>query len=232
MKIAKFIRRIYLAIKRRLIPEVWMEPWEIYTIKVLLKNVQPMRCFEWGAGGSTLLFTRELNINSKWISVDHNKDWVKKIGSRLKLGKFFGVYVGVEIIYIPPERAIWTDENNDGAYSDLKEYVDKPSKLGMFDLMLVDGRARNDCILSASKSIEENGIVILHDANREYYHDSFKFFKYGVLLKDNRNEAGGLWFGSHGVDVYAKVKEVLISLESELEPFSKDFTCIDTKRKM
>jgi len=121
----------------------------------------------------------------------------------------FGVYKGVNVIYITPNNHTWSDVNGDGSYSDLEHYVEKPSQLGRFDFMLVDGRARNACLDKATKIIEENGVVILHDANRVYYHESFKLFKYGVFLTDHRVNAGGLWIGSHGIDVYSKIKAIL-----------------------
>lgn len=214
------IKRVFSAFKRRLIPEVWMEPWEISIMKTLLIDLKPKRCFEWGAGGSTLLFTRMLQAGSVWISVDHNRQWAKKIGLRLKIGNIFGVYKGVNVIYITPNNHTWSDVNGDGAYSDLEHYVDKPSQLGRFDFMLVDGRARNACLAKAAKIIEDSGVVILHDANRAYYHESFKLFKYGVLLTDHRDNAGGLWIGSHNIDVYKKIHEIIKSLPSNVEIIS------------
>jgi len=37
------IKRVFSAIKRRLIPEVWMESWEISTMKTLLIDLKPKR---------------------------------------------------------------------------------------------------------------------------------------------------------------------------------------------
>ena len=62
--------------------------------------------------------------------------------------------------------------------------------------------------------------MILHDANRAYYHESFKLLKYGVFLKDHRVDAGGLWIGSHGIDVHSIIKTILSTLPARIEMIS------------
>jgi hypothetical protein len=84
----------------------------------------------------------------------------------------------------------------------------------------VDGRARISCLAKAAKIIEDSGVVILHDANRSYYHDPFKLFKYGVFLTDHRIDAGGLWIGSHSIDVYSKIKVIFSTLPASIEIIS------------
>lgn len=52
---------------------------EIIIIKEILKNKKPQMCLEYGAGYSTLYFSRYLEENAKWIAIEHNKNWFKKI---------------------------------------------------------------------------------------------------------------------------------------------------------
>ena len=52
----------------------------------------------------------------------------------------------------------------------LDEYVDYPTLLGLkFDFVIVDGRKRRRCIEVSKKIVSEDGVIILHDAQRPYY---------------------------------------------------------------
>ena len=196
------IRYMYKKYKNRFTPRFlkkqeispWMRYKEIIIMNELLTNLQPEHCLEWGAGYSTLYFPNLLNKNMKWISVEHDKDWARKI-------KKLNQRSNVKIHHQKPNHFPWTDEYEDGTYSDLKDYVEFPSKFGKFDCILVDGRARNDCLIKAFDHVEKNGVVILHDANRKYYHEPFKLFKYQALYEDARDDAGGIWIGSKGVQI-------------------------------
>jgi len=118
----------------------WMRHKEIDIIVELIKKKKPKYCLEWGAGYSTVYFPRFLNDNALWISVEHDEKWANRIRYMIRRPN-------IKIYYVPPNNYPWTDEYNDGTYADLKDYVDFPKKLGMkFDFILVDGRARKDCL--------------------------------------------------------------------------------------
>lgn len=57
----------------------WMKGWEIDVVLDVIKDLQPTKCLEWGAGGSTILFTKSLLKGSRWISVEHDRNWAIKI---------------------------------------------------------------------------------------------------------------------------------------------------------
>lgn len=163
-------------------------------IEEILLKLKPRRCLEWGAGYSTTWFPNLLTKDSTWITIEHEKEWATKIQNKNKNSN-------VKIIHKPPNHSPWTDENQDGSYSDLKDYVDYPSKQGEFDFILVDGRARTDCLRMAHELITDKGIVILHDSNRRYYHEIFGLYKYQVLFKDYREGGGGVWVASKGAEI-------------------------------
>lgn len=162
---------------------------EIEIIEDILINLQPHKCLEWGGGYSTLYFPLFLNKDSKWFSIEHDKDWALKVQHMNK-------NPNVEIFNILPNHIPWTDPNKDGAYSDLKDYIEFPSQIGKFDFILIDGRARKDCLMKALDIINDKGVVILHDANRKYYHDSLRFYNYQILFENYRPNSHGLWIGS------------------------------------
>ena len=174
----------------------WMRYQEIAIVSEVLRKLQPRKCLEWGGGISTIFFPKLLDKSAEWIAIEHNEAWMTKINSENK-------NPNVKIFYIPPNQIPWT---GDGGYDEFKDYIEFPSRFGVFDFILIDGRARKECLLKAYELIENKGMVLLHDANRIYYHEPFGLYEYDVLFSDNNpKEDDGLWLGSKGIDI----KEVL-----------------------
>jgi len=167
----------------------WMQPQEIILIKEILRKKKPKKCLEWGAGFSTIYFPRYLKKDAQWFAIEHDKKWFKKI-------KKLNYYCNVKLYLIPPNNFPWTDLYGDGSFSDLRDYVQYPEKVcKKFDFILIDGRARAACMKFARKLLNTDGVIILHDAGRTYYHKSFELYKYKELFTDFRPEVG-VWIGS------------------------------------
>jgi hypothetical protein len=216
----------------------WMEEREVDIIEEILSKLQPRNSLEWGAGYSTIYFTKFLQKDAKWTSIEHNKDWAHKISCyllqapifqcRRRQYEFVEFYlrgqlsaVGlktcnklvrlmttcrnpkplIKVFHVPPNHMPWSDINGDGTYSDLKDYIEFPGENESFDFILIDGRARKDCLIKTHEIVRDKGIVILHDANRKYYQEPFKLYKHQILYCDNRKDAGGLWIGSKGLEI-------------------------------
>jgi len=232
----KYIDRISGKVLNKIVIKPWMEQWAVSIVEGILMSLQPQMSLEWGAGQSTIYFPKFLSKGAKWISVEHDGSWARKINDRLQFhplferlglcecsefylpGKFqdFGrktiepiVRVlkrcnkksNLQVFHVPPDHFPWTDEFGDGSYSDLMNYIEFPSKFGYFDFILIDGRARKDCLIKAYELVKDKGVVTLHDAGRKYYHEPFDLYKYQVLFSDRRNDESGLWLGSNGVDI-------------------------------
>lgn len=186
----KILSRIF----NKTIIKPWMKYREIEIAKDILKHLQPQKCLEWGGGYSTLYFPHFVNKNSKWITIDYNKDWAAKI-------KDMNRNSNVEIFYIKPNNFPSSRDITEWGYRDLKDYLEFPARFGNFDFILIDGGARRECLIKAHALLGDRGVVVLHDANDRRYHGPFALYKYRVLFKDYRNSAGGLWIGSKGVDI-------------------------------
>ena len=140
------------------LPETpWMAQKELDILEEIITNLQPTRSLEWGSGFSTMYFTKLLPKNSEWISIEHNKEWFQTMRSK-------DLPVGVSLNFIPADNPTFTDLNGDGSYQDFKKYIEFPD--GKFELIFIDGRARNACLIKARELISDTGIVILHDINR------------------------------------------------------------------
>ena len=186
----KFIQKVLR--KPILVP--WAKYREIEIVEEVLAKARPEKCLEWGCGYGTLYFSERLSKTATWLSVEHEKEWAAKVQGMNR-------NPNVAIHHVPADHFPWSDPDRDGAYSDLKEYVDFPSRYGPFDFILVDGRARKDCLVKAHQLIREEGVVLLHDANRVRYHASFHLFKHQALFTDGRGRSGGIWIGSRGAEL-------------------------------
>lgn len=163
---------------------------EIIIIKEILKKRKPRMCLEWGTGYSTLYFPKCLEEDFRWISIEHEKQWFKKIKQLIADGR-------ISVYYVPPNQWPPTDPYADGSLADFKDYVEFPERLNeKFDFILVDGRARKFCLIKAFELLRDDGIIVLHDANRQYYHAPFMLYDYQVLFQDSRRDEGGIWIGS------------------------------------
>lgn len=131
-----------------------MSEADINHIKNILSQYKELDVLEWGSGNSTKYFTDFLtknSINYKWTVVEHNKEWYNKV-SDWKIPN-------VEVIYA---------EQSKEEYFDIK---------GKFDVIIIDGRNRRKCLIKAKELLKPEGTVILHDADREYYHCGFEGYK-------------------------------------------------------
>lgn len=162
----------------------WMLSKEALIIEEILKKKKPKACLEWGSGGSTLYFSRCLENGTSFISIEHNKRWFDRARQQVLKNK------QVKLCCVSPKK------------SDFRDYVEFPKKFNQkFDFVLVDGKARIACVMLAVSLLKADGVVVLHDANREYYWGSFRFFDHGLLFRDFRPDTGGIWIGSKALDL-------------------------------
>ena len=158
---------------------------EIIEGELLALNQSRLDILEWGSGGSTIHFTGFLlknGIDYNWISIEHNKEWYNSVSDELRDDKNLKVYLLDEV-----QNSTVSVRN-----VDMDDYVSFPASLGRrFDFILVDGRKRRRCLLEAAKLLKPHGIVILHDAQRSYYHCGLNHFP------DSRFMDMELWRGSH-----------------------------------
>lgn len=203
--------------KSILIP--WMTYREAAIIEEVLRKLKPKKCLEWGAGYSTLVLSSFIRRSASWIAIEHDTAWAEKIKSINRRSK-------VAVYSVPPNHFPWTDEHGDGNFSDLKDYIEFPARFAPFDFILLDGRARRECLAKAHAIISKEGLVILHDAQREYYHPLFKLYKYQLLLRDYAGRI--IWMGSKEIDVNKMLdfNKFCVNLDKAFNKLKK-FTEID-----
>lgn len=143
----------------------WM-PWD--AINFLREYVGPeTTVFEYGSGGSTIFIG---NQGATVVSVEHDEGWSRVVSERLE-------ELGIEKVdqrCISPERS-----RGDGYTSPVREYRGKSFREYVhsidefpdrsFDLVIVDGRARNDCVRVALPKIRQGGVLLLDNSDRGRY---------------------------------------------------------------
>ncbi len=122
-------------------------PWFTYPANEFLSERlnKKMNVFEFGSGNSTLFFAARVN---QITSVEHNKEWYEKV---LK-------YI------IANSHAIFAKADNPNEY--LRALTEGTQK---YDIIIVDGIYRNECLIESINYLTDGGIIILDDSERSEY---------------------------------------------------------------
>lgn len=131
-------------------------PWMNYSFIDFLEPrlKRNMKIFEYGSGYSTLYLSDKVKSIT---SIEYDKDWFEKVAQDLK------VKDNCRIEFYPaPEKYV-------KAIKDLDE--------GPYDLIIVDGRDREECIKYVIPFLSEGGVVILDDSWKAKFDKVFEYFQ-------------------------------------------------------
>lgn len=124
-----------------------------YALYKVLDALKPNTVFEYGPGTSTTIMAIYPSIETI-DSVEHNQAWFNKWKWDLP--------ENVNLIYQPQ----------------MELYPETPGRLDKYDLIFVDGKEREKCLYVSRSRLNENGVVILHDAERPNYQEMINSFKF------------------------------------------------------
>lgn len=129
-------------------------PWLNYSLIRLLDERlhDGLRVFEYGSGYSTLYFAAR---TESVTSVEHVAEWVQELSP-----------------FLPANAHL-------AAVAPGTEYIQAPCAHPPFDVVLVDGLDRVDCVNTALSALTPAGVMILDDTHRPDYQ---------VLLKELRQQ--------------------------------------------
>ncbi len=130
-------------------------PWFSYPALHWLTSIMTgeEQVFEYGSGNSTVWFSQRA---ASVVSVEHDLGWVEAQQGRL----------GANVTLL--HRTCGGDEDD---ASNPDPYVDALGSypVGNFDVIVVDGMARNSCAVAAVEHLPGPGVVILDNADRPAY---------------------------------------------------------------
>lgn len=128
-------------------------PWMNYNVISFLKErlTGDLNLFEYGSGYSTYFYSK---LAGKVTSVESNKGWFNEMNSNL------------------PQNAqlIFKEEDCNGGYC---RAVNEMSEL--FDVIVIDGRDRINCIRNSFNNLSTRGVIILDDSQRQEYQEGINF---------------------------------------------------------
>lgn len=144
------------------LPRPRMEPFEIEAVTLLLRSYcHPLKALEWGSGVSTFHYAQRLPYGSSWDSIEHEAGWHARMSEVLASWPVNGL----SLHYVPPDYE--HQPPDEGGFNNFRTYILKAARLGgVFDLVLVDGRARIECMAVGWDNLSSSGVMILHDAQR------------------------------------------------------------------
>jgi hypothetical protein len=122
-------------------------PWMNYAVIAFLERRlnKNLSVFEYGSGYSTLFYARRVrNV----ISVEYDQAWIASIGPRL-----------------PPNASVlFVPDDVDG------DYCRAIARSGdSFDVVVVDGKDRENCVKQSMQALSSRGVIVLDDSQRAGY---------------------------------------------------------------
>jgi hypothetical protein len=128
-------------------------PWTTYSFIRFIDNYlkKEMVLFEYGSGNSTIFYSKRVK---EITTVEHDKIWYDKLTKKLP--------GNVNLIY---------RELNLNYECSINEF--KTS----FDIVIIDGRRRNNCLEQSIEHIKPEGIIVLDDSERENYKSGIELLK-------------------------------------------------------
>lgn len=146
--------------------------FEIYKVIVKCMKIKcEARIFEYGCGHSTVFLTTFIHAASPkftWRCVETDPVWRTNVFEEFRQMNPYDVPNDIKIKIIDYK----THEQDALKKLCMKEYVEAIHQEKQWDIVLIDGRKRVRCIAEARKTLNDGGCIILHDAERPYYHDA------------------------------------------------------------
>lgn len=165
---------------------IWMNPIEFAQLQAAVLTLAPKRIVEWGSGGSTKGWLDLVPELEALVSVEHHGPWNEKVkrviqDPRVTLGLCPPANETPEPTFPPVSSKqrvtyrAWVQrcETDEMVLADYVAYPASVSEGKPFDLALVDGRARVYCAAEAMRILRPGGLLVIHDAQREEYHQAF-----------------------------------------------------------
>lgn len=132
--------------------------------RILLNNINKNHfVLEYGSGFSTLEIAK---LCKHITSIEHNLEWYNIVKSQKSNN--------CDLIFAKPNLN-YIEGLHDGTYEEFKTYVDSPLNKNIFDIVLIDGRARVACASVMKKLVHKDSLIFIHDFERVEYQECLKY---------------------------------------------------------
>ena len=148
-------------------------PWWTYRSSDLvakyLASHPKAHVLEWGSGASTLWLAKRA---ATVVSIEHDPEWADTLRPRLPSN--------VELVCVPAQSALGAGNPTLSQKSgfeglDFSAYVEAGRQVGgTFDVIVIDGRAREACLPIALNKLEPGGVIIFDNVDRKRYREAIR----------------------------------------------------------
>lgn len=133
-----------------------------------LAGTADARVFEWGSGASTVWLSRRAG---EVVAVEHDAAWADEV--RHLVGP------GADVLTVEPRPAgpgPGVRSRKPGHQGlDFTDYVDAIDRQdGLFDLIVIDGRAREACLRRALPRLAPGGLIVFDNVDRRRYRQAIE----------------------------------------------------------
>jgi hypothetical protein len=145
-------------------------PWWTYraidAVDEFLQSRTNASVFEFGSGASTIWLARRAGTVH---TTEHDKEWFDLMQSRI------ATYPGIQITHVPVDSVLSEDplyHSQKEAYAgqSFENYVKTIIKTDqLYDLIVIDGRARPACLAVAQTCLSEGGMIVFDNTKRQRY---------------------------------------------------------------
>jgi hypothetical protein len=140
----------------------WVEAW-------LAQRTAPVRVFEYGAGASTAFLSRR---GCEVYAVENDAGFARAIQPMLRSAGGARLLVRTPT---PAQHPRIASKKNGFAGLEFSDYVATIDEIGgVFDLIIIDGRARPACLAAALPHLSHDGAVIFDNSRRRRYREAIR----------------------------------------------------------
>ncbi len=131
-------------------------PWMNYPVVNILKERlnKDLSLFEFGSGYSTLFYAK---LVRDVTSVEYNKDWYDFMNEKA----------------IDNVSLLYREKDIDGSYCRTIHEAERE-----YDVVVVDGRDRVNCVKQSIDKLSSKGVVLLDDSSRDRYQEGIEYAKH------------------------------------------------------
>lgn len=132
-------------------------------VREFLASTPEARVLEWGSGASTVWLGKR---SAEVFSIESDKNWAEMVANAVP------PHVRILTPDIPPVgEDTWARSRRSGfRHLDFSHYVEVIDDIpGLFDLIVIDGRAREACLAKAITRLAPAGIIVFDNTNRRRY---------------------------------------------------------------
>ena len=164
-----------------------MSDVEFSQVLAVFETLAPKLCLEWGSGGSTRVLLERCPFIESYLSIEHDEVWYETVREQI-------TDLRLQLHCVPPDDPLPPDATRKAEIewcaraevdrAMFKSYVERPRTLhSSYDLVIVDGRARNFCLAEGYDLLRPGGVLLLHDAQREDYHAAVRQLGRALFLE-------------------------------------------------